>query len=116
MAYDANLILQATTTVTTATTTVGAALSLRNPSSAAIIGAGGTPRRGLKARIRVTACAGATQTITFTLTHSDDGVNFTPLASPIAKGAQTLVTAPTAVITNAEGAQLLFIPFETDKA
>ena len=116
MAYDANLILQTSTNIVAAGTTVGPALSLRSPSSALNIAAGGTPRRGLKARLRVTACTGATQTVTFTLLHGDDGVNFTPLASPIAKGGQLLVSAPTAVITNAEGAQLLHIPFETDKA
>jgi len=113
MAYDANLILATATTVATSTTTSSTALSLRQPTGTSVVNPGGTPRRGLKARIRVTACTGTAQTVQFQLAHSDDNSNYTPLA--FALGAGSTVTAPTATLTNAAGPSVLYLPFETDK-
>lgn len=111
--YDNNLILAAPTTVSTATTTNSAALALHKPTAPTVVNAGGTPRRGLKARVRVTDCSGTQQTADFKLQHSDDASNWADLANPLANNSS--VTAPSAQLANAAGAQILFIPFETDK-
>ena len=113
MAYDANLVLATATTVATSTTTSSTALSLRNPTSTTVVNPGGTPRRGLKARIVVSAATGAAQTVAFQIAHSDDNSNYAVIAFPLPNN--TSVTAPTATLTNAAGPQTLFIPFETDK-
>jgi hypothetical protein len=111
--YDNNLILAASTPVATATVTNSPALALHKPSQNGVVNAGGTPRRGLKARVRVTSCTGAAQTVDFKLQHSDDGVNFADLASPLSNSAS--VASPSAQLVNAAGPQVLYIPFDTDK-
>lgn len=116
MAYDANLILAALTTVATSTTTNSTGLSLRQPTTSTTINAGGTPRRSLKARVRVTANTGTASTADFSVQHSDDNSNWAALASPIGLPGQSTVTASSSQMVNAAGAQTIFIPFETDKA
>lgn len=71
MAYDALNVLQDTVTKTTAFQ--GAAYDLKTS----------TPLRGLKARVRVTNynAAGAGAVWTPIIEHSDDGTNFTTLAT-----------------------------------
>jgi len=113
MAYDANLVLATATTIATATTTSSTALSLRNPTSTTVVNPGGTPRRGLKARVRITAATGAAQTVSFQIAHSDDGTNFALLAAALPNNAS--VTAPSAAIVNTTAPPAIYIPFETDK-
>lgn len=69
MAYDANSVLQSLTTITTTTT-----------STAVDLG-GGTPRRGLKARFRITAISGTGTSITPKLQHSSDNTTFYDLVT-----------------------------------
>lgn len=93
MPADANLVLQASATKTA--TFNGTALDLKT----------GTPRRGLKARIKYSAAntssgAGA---VTFTVQHSDDNSTFTDC------GDHSLTLSTTAQ------AGVAFIPFETSK-
>lgn len=65
--YDANAILQADVTKTA--TFTGAAFDLKT----------GTPRRGLKARLRVTAVDGTTPTLDVTIQESDDDTTYNSL-------------------------------------
>jgi hypothetical protein len=71
MAVDANLVLQASTTVVA--TTTGSALTIPY----------GTPRRGLVARIPFSANSAATgtSTVTFSITHASDATNFVTLTT-----------------------------------
>lgn len=93
MPYDANAVLQAVVTKTTAFNGTG-------------FDQGGTPRRGLKVRVRVTDY-GATATgavWTPAVDHSDDNTTYTRLATG------TPLTAATAA-----GTSLQFITVETSK-
>ena len=86
MAYDANAVLQASVTKTASFNSTGVDLK-------------GTPRRGLKARVIVTAASGTSPTLDPKVQHSDDNSTFTDLAA----GAQLTATGE------------VFIPFETSK-
>lgn len=66
---DALLALQASVTKTA--TFSGTGLDLKT----------GTPRRGMKARLIVTAASGTTPTLDVTIEHSDDNSTFTNLAT-----------------------------------
>ncbi len=94
MAYDANSVLQAAVTKTTAFGS--AALDLKT----------GTPRRGLKARLRVTnySAAGAGAVWTPSIQESDDNTTFTDLVMG------TPLTCTTAAQTSRQ-----FLNFETSK-
>jgi hypothetical protein len=96
MAADANLSLQASVTKTASFN--GAGVNLKS----------GTPRRGLKARVLYSAASNASgsNSVTFTIEHSDDDSTYALLAS----GAADAV----ALGTTAKAGQL-FIPFETSK-
>lgn len=113
--YDANLAV-ASTVVSTATTTNSAAIPLRNPAPTAGINVGGTPKRGMFLRVRVTACTGAAQTVDFTVQHSDDGINFATLASPEASSYNVTFASPSMQLVNAAGVGILYIPVNTNKA
>lgn len=89
MAYDTNLQLQASVTKTA------------NFNSAGVDLKTGTPRRGLKARVLVTAVSGTTPTLDGKIQHSDDNSAFTDLAVVLA--GQITATGE------------YFIPFETSK-
>lgn len=89
MAVDANLALQASTTKTASFNSAGVDLKV------------GTPRRGLKARVLVTAISGTSPTADFKIQHSDDNSTYTDLAVCL----QGQVTAAGAYA----------IPFETSK-
>lgn len=100
MAYDNNLVLQASTTQTASFNSVG--LSLRQPASTTGTNIGGSPKDGpLKVRVRVTATSGTTPTSTFKIQHSDDNATWADLAYQL---------DPTFSATG-----ITFIPFETDK-
>jgi hypothetical protein len=92
---DSNLVLQASTTITATTNSTGVDLK-------------GTPRRGLKAQINYTAAANASgsNTVTFSVEHSDDNSTYYAMSS----GAADVITLST---TAQAGEQ--FIPFETSK-
>lgn len=68
----------------------------------------GTPRRGLKARVIYSAATNASgsNTVAFSIDHSDDNSTFYPLAS----GTENNI----ALSTTAQAAEF-FIPFETSK-
>lgn len=89
--YDANSVLQAVTTETA--TKTSAAVNL--PS--------GTPRRGLKARVIVTAVSGTSPTFAPTIQESADNTTWNTLAAPV--GGDTLTAVGE-----------VFIPFETHLA
>lgn len=78
MPYDANLILQASVTKTSSFNSTS--ISLRNPTSTTNTNRGGTPRRGLKARVDVTAISGTPTSVIFKIQHSDDNSTFYDLA------------------------------------
>jgi hypothetical protein len=99
MPFDAAQVLQASTTKTASFNSTS--ISLRNPSSTTGTNKGGTPRRGLKAAVRVTAISGA-PTVTFKIQHSDDNSAFTDLATQL----DASFSASTGTTS---------IPFETDK-
>jgi hypothetical protein len=100
-------------TVSAAATATNAAVALFKPTTTSQVNIGGTPRRGLKARVRVTSCTGTQQTVDFKIQHSDDNSNWADLAVPLGSG--TTSTAAVATLTNAAGAKVLFAPFETSK-
>jgi hypothetical protein len=79
MPYDANLALVALTTTTTHVTATGVNL------------VAGTPRRGLKARIIITAVTGTSPTFLPKIQESADNTTYTDLAYPI--GTDTLTAA-----------------------
>ena len=89
--YDANAILQASVTKTATFNSAGFTL------------AGGTPRRGLKARVILTAISGTSPTFAPKIQESNDNSTWSDIAYPV--GGDTL-TAPGEV----------FIPFETSSA
>ncbi len=100
MAFDANLILQAATTQTASLNSSG--VNLRGSTSTSGSSRGGTPRRGLFARVLVTAISGA-PTVTFKVQHSDDNSSWSDLAVQ----QQASFSASTGVA---------FVHFETDKS
>jgi hypothetical protein len=95
MARDANLVLQSSVTKTASFNSTGVDLK-------------GTPRRGLKAVVKHTASANASgsNTLVWSVEHSDDNSTFYALAS----GAGDTVTLST---TTQAGE--ISIPFETSK-
>jgi len=102
--YDANASLQALVTKTTSFDSAGYNLS---PGSGGGINFG-TPRRGLKARVIVSAYSspGTAGTVfTFNIQDSSDNTTFQTIASGYP------ITGATAAGT----AQTIFIPFETSK-
>lgn len=86
--YDANLTLQASVTKTSTFSSTGVNLPA------------GTPRRGLKARVIVTAASGTTPTLTPKIQESADNSTWTDLAFPVGTDAMSDVG-------------VVFIPFET---
>lgn len=96
MAVDALIQLQATVTKTA--TFQGTAVDLKT----------GTPRRGLKARVIYSAATNASgsNTVAFTIEHSDDNSTFYTLSSN--------VELNVALTTAAQSAEI-FLPFETSK-
>jgi hypothetical protein len=96
MATDALLTLQSSVTKTA--TFNGTAVDLKT----------GTPRRGLKARVIYSAATNASgsNTVAFTIDHSDDNSTFYTLSS----NAENNI----ALSTTAQSGEI-FIPFETSK-
>lgn len=96
MANDALLTLQASVTKTA--TFNGTALDLKT----------GTPRRGMKAKVYYSAATNASgsNTVTFSVDHSDDNSTFYSLASQ--------VETPIALSTTAQQGEI-HVPFETSK-
>lgn len=96
MATDALLQLQASVTKTS--TFQGTAVDLKT----------GTPRRGLKARVIYSAATNASgsNTVAFTIEHSDDNSTFYTLSSNAEYNLALSTTAASGEI---------FIPFETSK-
>jgi len=92
---DTNLVLQASTTITATTNSTG--LDLKQ-----------TPNQGLVAQVNYTAAANASgsNTVTFSVEHSDDNSTWFALSS----GASDVITLST---TAQAGEQ--FIPFRTNK-
>lgn len=93
--YDALLVLQTQVTKTTAFQGTGVDLK------------GGTPRRGLKARVLISDVSGAGAGAVWTpiIEHSDDNTAFTTLSTGTAQTVGTAAAVPAP----------LFIPFETSK-
>lgn len=77
MAYDANAVLQASVTKTA--TFTGTGINLLNGIATGVINNGGTPSRGLAARVNVTAISGA-PAVVFKVQHSDDNSTYYDLA------------------------------------
>lgn len=96
MATDALIQLQASVTKTS--TFQGTAVDLKT----------GTPRRGLKARVIYSAATNASgsNTVAFTIEHSDDNSTFYTLSSNVENNV--------ALSTTAQSGEF-FIPFETSK-
>lgn len=96
MAVDANLVLQASVTKTA--TFSGTAVDLKT----------GTPRRGLKARVIYSAATNASgsNSVTFSIEHSDDNSTFYTLTSGAAQVVNLSTTAQSGEIA---------LPFETSK-
>ena len=96
MPNDANLTLQAAVTKTA--TFNGTGLDLKT----------GTPRRGMKAHVYYTAATNASgsNTVTFSIDHSDDNATFYPLANQ--------ADTPIALSTSAQQGEV-YVPFETSK-
>jgi hypothetical protein len=96
MATDANLVLQSSTTKTASFNGTGVDLKV------------GTPHRGLVARILYSAAANASgsNTVTFSVEHSDDNATFYAMASGAADALTLSTTAQAGEIT---------IPFSTSK-
>lgn len=96
MPRDANLVLQALVTKTA--TFQGTAVDLKT----------GTPRRGLKARViyKNATNASGSNTVAFTIEHSDDNSTFYTLSSNVENNVALTTTAKSGEV---------FIPFETSK-
>jgi hypothetical protein len=107
MASDANLVLQASVTKTASFN--GTGVSLRQPSSTTGTNLGGTPRRGMVARVTYSSAttASGTATATFSVDASDDNSAFSSVASGLG-GPVSFSGA-----TGASG--VVHIPFNTDK-
>ena len=65
-----------------------AGISLRLPTSTAGTNLGGTPRRGLKAKVYCTTVTGTTPSATFDIQHSDDNSTYAVIGTAI-QGALT---------------------------
>lgn len=96
MPLDANLVLQPTVTKTA--TFNGSGFDLKT----------GTPRRGMKAKVFYTAAdnASGSNTVTFSIDHSDDNSTFYALGSQ--------ADTPLTLSTTAQQGEIE-IPFETSK-
>jgi hypothetical protein len=92
---DTNLVLQASSVITATTNSTG--LDLKQ-----------TPTRGLVAQVNFTAAANASgsNTVVFSVEHSDDNATFFALTS----GASDVITLSTTTQTGEQ-----FIPFRTNK-
>lgn len=106
MAFDSNLVLQASTTQTASFNSAG--VSMRQPSATSLTNAGGTPRRGLAARIGYSAASNASgsNSVVFSIQHSDDNSTWTTIAQQLEAALALSTTAQAGVFT---------IPFSTDK-